>query len=102
MRLCVRLTYWIPPRDAVRGELGVRTARGPTLFNRQLSDDTATASRRGRPRSEKTRLAILDAAADLLLANGTANTTVEAIAERARVSKVTHLQVVAQPRRIGD
>jgi len=43
----------------------------------------------GRPRSERARLAILDAAADLLAEGGLASATVEAIAARAGVSKVT-------------
>ncbi|KPM54812.1 hypothetical protein ACG83_15410 [Frankia sp. R43] len=43
----------------------------------------------GRPRSERARLAILDAAADLLIEGGLAAATMEAIAARAGVSKVT-------------
>jgi AcrR family transcriptional regulator len=43
----------------------------------------------GRPRSERARLAILDAAADLLVESGLTGTTMEAIAARAGVSKVT-------------
>ena len=43
----------------------------------------------GRPRSERARLAILDAAADLLAESGLSGTTIEAIAARAGVSKVT-------------
>ncbi len=54
-----------------------------------MSEDAVIATRPGRPRSEKTRLAILDAAADLLLANGFSEATIEAIAARAGVSKVT-------------
>ncbi len=45
--------------------------------------------RAGRPRSERARQAILDAAADLLVEGGLARTTMEAIAARAGVSKVT-------------
>ena len=45
--------------------------------------------RRGRPRSERVRLAILEAAADLLLEGGLAAASIEAIAGRAGVSKVT-------------
>ncbi len=45
--------------------------------------------RRGRPRSEPVRLAVLEAAADLLLEGGLAAATIEGIAARARVSKVT-------------
>lgn len=43
----------------------------------------------GRPRSEKTRQAILTASYDLLLLNGFQSITVEGIAERAGVSKAT-------------
>ncbi len=43
----------------------------------------------GRPRSERARLATLEAAADLLVEGGLAATTVESIAARAGVSKVT-------------
>jgi AcrR family transcriptional regulator len=45
--------------------------------------------RGGRPRSERARLAILEAAADLLMEKGLNATTIEAIAARAGVSKVT-------------
>ena len=45
--------------------------------------------RRGRPRSERTRVAILDAAADLLVERGLAAVSIEAVAARAGVSKVT-------------
>jgi AcrR family transcriptional regulator len=44
---------------------------------------------RGRPRSEKSRQAILEAAADLLLANGIAAVSMDAVAARAGVSKAT-------------
>jgi AcrR family transcriptional regulator len=43
----------------------------------------------GRPRSERARLAILEAAADLLIEGGLEAATIEAIAARAGVSKVT-------------
>ena len=43
----------------------------------------------GRPRSERARLAILEAAADLLVEGGLPAATIEAIAARAGVSKVT-------------
>jgi AcrR family transcriptional regulator len=45
--------------------------------------------RRGRPRSEKARMAILDAAAGLLLTNGLDAVSMDAVAERAGVSKAT-------------
>jgi AcrR family transcriptional regulator len=44
---------------------------------------------RGRRRSERARLAILDAAADLLLERGVSGASIEAIASRAGVSKAT-------------
>ncbi|HEY5097159.1 MAG TPA: TetR/AcrR family transcriptional regulator [Acidimicrobiales bacterium] len=53
------------------------------------SDDGADSPRIGRPRSERARLAILEAAADLLDEGGLAALTFESIAARARVSKVT-------------
>jgi len=48
-----------------------------------------TAPRRGRPRSEKARLAILEAAAELLLVQGLSAVSMDAVAERAGVSKAT-------------
>jgi len=48
----------------------------------------ASAPRTGRPRSERTRLAVLDAAADLALAGGSVP-TIDAIASRAGVSRTT-------------
>ncbi|HEX6454293.1 MAG TPA: TetR/AcrR family transcriptional regulator [Trebonia sp.] len=51
---------------------------------------TATPAKgRGRPRSEPARQAILAAAADLLLARGLSAVSMDAIAERAGVSKAT-------------
>jgi AcrR family transcriptional regulator len=52
-------------------------------------EETPVSPRPGRPRSEKTRLSILEAAADIMLESGFAATTIEAIAARAGVSKVT-------------
>jgi AcrR family transcriptional regulator len=53
-------------------------------------EDQVSESRpRGRPRSERARRAILDAAAHELFAHGVAAITVDAIAERAGVSKAT-------------
>lgn len=49
----------------------------------------AQVSRRGRPRSETARTAILDAADVLLLARGLGAVSMDAIAERAGVSKAT-------------
>jgi AcrR family transcriptional regulator len=48
-----------------------------------------SAGRRGRPRSEAVRAAVLSAAADLALAGGPAAATVDAIARRAAVSRTT-------------
>jgi AcrR family transcriptional regulator len=49
----------------------------------------ATAPQRGRPRSEKARGAILEAAAELLLEKGLAAVSMDAVAARAGVSKAT-------------
>jgi AcrR family transcriptional regulator len=54
-----------------------------------VSAPTGTTPRRGRPRSEKARLAILQAAADLLLDQGGGQVSMDAVAERAGVSKAT-------------
>jgi AcrR family transcriptional regulator len=57
---------------------------------RSLGDDPARPSpSRGRPRSEAARRAILDAAAELMLAHGLTEVTMDAVAERAGVSKAT-------------
>lgn len=50
---------------------------------------TESTRGRGRPRSEKARTAVLDAAADLLLEGGMAAATMEGVAARAGVSKAT-------------
>jgi AcrR family transcriptional regulator len=49
----------------------------------------APAPGRGRPRSEKARKAILEAAAELLLDRGLSAVSMDAVAERAGVSKAT-------------
>lgn len=49
----------------------------------------AAAEQRGRPRSEKARVAVLSAAADLMLAGGFEHLTVEGIAAAAGVGKQT-------------
>jgi AcrR family transcriptional regulator len=59
------------------------------VFGAVTSDDSASSPRVGRPRSERARLAILEAAADLLHEGGLAAMTFESIAARAGVSKVT-------------
>jgi AcrR family transcriptional regulator len=48
-----------------------------------------SAPKRGRPRSEKARRAILQAAAELLLDRGLSAVSMDAVAERAGVSKAT-------------
>jgi len=53
------------------------------------SDVTAEAPQRGRPRSERARKAILEAASELLLARGLSEVSMDAVAERAGVSKAT-------------
>jgi AcrR family transcriptional regulator len=54
-----------------------------------MSAPGETTRRPGRPRSERARQAILRAAADLLLDEGTAQVSMDAVAERAGVSKAT-------------
>ena len=51
--------------------------------------DPPAVGRLGRPRSERARLAVLEAAADLLDEGGLGAASIEAIAGRAGVSKVT-------------
>ncbi|MDX6333967.1 MAG: hypothetical protein QOG05_1307 [Streptosporangiaceae bacterium] len=53
------------------------------------SDITAQVPQRGRPRSERARKAILEAAGELLLARGLSAVSMDAVAERAGVSKAT-------------
>ncbi|MGE2731044.1 TetR/AcrR family transcriptional regulator C-terminal ligand-binding domain-containing protein [Mycolicibacterium vaccae] len=50
---------------------------------------SGSTTRRGRPRSEAVRTAVLTAAAELALAGGPAAATVDAIARRAAVSRTT-------------
>jgi AcrR family transcriptional regulator len=54
-----------------------------------MTANMAAAPRRGRPRSEQARLAILDATTELLLERGLAGASMDAVAERAGVSKAT-------------
>jgi AcrR family transcriptional regulator len=54
-----------------------------------VTDTTAAAPRRGRPRSEKAQQAILAAAAELLFGHGLHAMSIEKVAERAGVSKAT-------------
>jgi AcrR family transcriptional regulator len=52
-------------------------------------DGPAASAARGRPRSEKARKAVLEAAAELLLGRGLGAVSMDAVAERAGVSKAT-------------
>ncbi|MGH3164588.1 MAG: TetR/AcrR family transcriptional regulator [Trebonia sp.] len=54
-----------------------------------MSADNGIARGRGRPRSEPARQAILAAATDLMLARGLSEVSMDAIADRAGVSKAT-------------
>jgi AcrR family transcriptional regulator len=54
-----------------------------------MNRDVTAAPKRGRPRSEKARKAILEAAADLLLERGLTAVSMDAVATRAEVSKAT-------------
>jgi AcrR family transcriptional regulator len=56
---------------------------------RDATAGAAEPHRRGRPRSEKARVAILEAAAELLMARGLSEVSMDAVAERAGVSKAT-------------
>ncbi len=51
--------------------------------------EAAAGASRGRPRSERARAAVLEAAAELLVTGGIDAVTMEAIAARAQVSKAT-------------
>jgi AcrR family transcriptional regulator len=80
----------------VDGPGGAGTVRGVRRVNARTSRDAAATERpqqpqpqRGRPRSEKARTAILDAAAELLLAHGLSAVSMDAVAEKAGVSKAT-------------
>jgi AcrR family transcriptional regulator len=53
------------------------------------SNSTLQTPRRGRPRSETSRKAILEAARDLLLEHGLGSVSMDAVAERAGASKAT-------------
>ncbi len=76
------------------GERAAAAAGGQVTAN--AGDQVTTAAgaqaetpRRGRPRSERARLAILEAAAELLLERGLSAVSMDAVAERAGVSKAT-------------
>jgi AcrR family transcriptional regulator len=69
------------PERSSRAGTGASPSRG--------GDGTTETPLRGRPRSEKARKAILDAAAELLLDRGLSAVSMDAVAERAGVSKAT-------------
>jgi len=54
-----------------------------------VTERAVAAPHRGRPRSERARLAILDTAGELLLEHGLAGASMDAVAARAGVSKAT-------------
>ena len=66
-----------------------RSGTGSTEAPPHGGGAAAGAAPRGRPRSEKAHKAILDAAAELLLARGLSAVSMDAVAERAGVSKAT-------------
>ena len=54
-----------------------------------MAGESAARAARGRPRSERARAAVLEAATELLVSGGVDAVTMEAIASRAQVSKAT-------------
>ena len=66
-----------------------RDGKGNAVAPPPGGEGTAEAAPRGRPRSEKAHKAILGAAAELLLARGLSAVSMDAVAERAGVSKAT-------------
>jgi len=66
-----------------------RSGKGSAEAPPRGGEPAAGAAPRGRPRSEKAHKAILDAAAELLLARGLSAVSMDAVAERAGVSKAT-------------
>ena len=66
-----------------------RSGKGSAEAPPRGGEAAAAAAPRGRPRSEKAHKAILDAAAELLLARGLSAVSMDAVAERAGVSKAT-------------
>jgi AcrR family transcriptional regulator len=65
------------------------TALGNAMVRQVESNATTAAPRRGRPRSEARKQAILHATFELLGERGLAATSMDAIADRAAVSKAT-------------
>jgi AcrR family transcriptional regulator len=76
-------------RQRGRPRTGKASAKTPPPSRPRGGDATEGAPSRGRPRSEKAHKAILDAAAELLLARGLSAVSMDAVAERAGVSKAT-------------
>ena len=72
----------VPQRGRPPGGKGSAEAPPP-------SGEATAPAPRGRPRSEKAHKAVLDAAAELLLARGLSAVSMDAVAERAGVSKAT-------------
>src|SRR6266516_6389447 len=66
-----------------------QSGRRSRRTRRMSRDVTTAAAPRGRPRSEKAQNAILEAAAELLLEQGLAAVSMDAVAARAGVSKAT-------------
>ncbi|MGH3261452.1 MAG: helix-turn-helix domain-containing protein, partial [Trebonia sp.] len=69
-----------------------RCCRVPLLLPRRRPGEDWHAARsraRGRPRSERARRAVLEAVAGLLLERGLSAVSMDAVAERAGVSKAT-------------
>src|SRR5919106_5711180 len=66
------------------------TAQDHNARNRTMSRTATTeAAKRGRPRSEEARKAILQAASELLLVRGLGAVSMDAVAKKAQVSKAT-------------
>jgi AcrR family transcriptional regulator len=80
------MTTHAPQRGRSQGKGSAGTPPGARPAGGEAA---AAAAPRGRPRSERARKAILDAAAELLLARGLSAVSMDAVAERAGVSKAT-------------
>jgi AcrR family transcriptional regulator len=74
------------PESGVSGDMTTKAPQGGQARGGVGSSD---ALQRGRPRSEQARQAILDAAAELLLARGLSAVSMDTVAERAGASKAT-------------
>ena len=80
------MTTQAPQRGRSQGKSSAGTPPGSRPPG---GEATAEAAPRGRPRSERAHKAILDAAAELMLARGLSAVSMDAVAERAGVSKAT-------------